>query len=116
MAKPSLAGGLPGAMAPPEGMTALGMGEVLDPSNPAGTMMGGVMENMSKADMGEAMANMTGMEVGEMDKLGMADMAMQTGLTPGMVASMGAAGIAGMDVSTIMSTNVAGLGLSLIHI
>ncbi|GIR17665.1 MAG: hypothetical protein CM15mP31_4130 [Gammaproteobacteria bacterium] len=40
----------------------------------------------------------------------MADMAMQTGLTPGMVASMGAAGIAGMDVSTIMSTNVAGLG------
>ena len=65
---------------------------------------------MSKAEMGEAMANMTGMEVGEMDKLGMADMAMQTGLTPGMVASMGAAGIAGMDVSTIMSTNVAGLG------
>ena len=62
------------------------------------------------ADMGEAMANMTGMEVGEMDKLGMADMAMQTGLTPGMVASMGAAGISGMDVSTIMSTNVAGLG------
>ena len=110
MAKPSLAGGLPGAMAPPDGMTALGVGKGLDPNNPAGTMMGGVMENMSKADMGEAMANMTGMEVGEMDKLGMADMAMQTGLTPGMVASMGAAGIAGMDVSTIMSTNVAGLG------
>ena len=109
MAKPSLAGGLPGAMAPPEGMTALGMGAI-DPNNPAGTMMGGVMENMSKAEMGEAMANMTGMEVGEMDKLGMADMAMQTGLTPGMVASMGAAGISGMDVSTIMSTNVAGLG------
>ena len=110
MAKPSLAGGLPGAMAPPEGMTALGMGEALDPNIQTGGMMGGVMENMSKADMGEAMANMTGMEVGEMDKLGMADMAMQTGLTPGMVASMGAAGIAGMDVSTIMSTNVAGLG------
>ena len=109
MAKPSLAGGLPGAMAPPEGMTALGMGAI-DPNNPAGAMMGGVMENMSKAEMGEAMANMTGMEVGEMDKLGMADMAMQTGLTPGMVASMGAAGISGMDVSTIMSTNVAGLG------
>ena len=109
MAKPSLAGGLPGAMAPPEGMTALGVG-ALDPNNQAGGMMGGVMENMSKADMGEAMANMTGMEVGEMDKLGMADMAMQTGLTPGMVASMGAAGIAGMDVSTIMSSNVAGLG------
>nr|ABL97347.1 hypothetical protein ALOHA_HF1045G01.0014 [uncultured marine bacterium HF10_45G01] len=109
MAKPSLAGGLPGAMAPPEGMTALGMGAI-DPNNPAGTMMSGVMENMSKAEMGEAMANMTGMEVGEMDKLGMADMAMQTGLTPGMVASMGAAGISGMDVSTIMSTNVAGLG------
>jgi hypothetical protein len=110
MAKPSLAGGLPGAMAPPDGMTALGVGDALDPNNPAGTMMGGVIENMSKAEMGQAMANMTGMEVGEMDKLGMADMAIQTGLTPGMVASMGAAGIAGMDVSTIMSTNVAGLG------
>ena len=110
MAKPSLAGGLPGAMAPPKGMTALGIGEALDSNNPAGKMMGGVMDNMSKADMGEAMANMTGMDIGEMDKFGMADMAMQTGLTPGMVASMGAAGIAGMDVSTIMSTNVAGLG------
>ena len=110
MAKPSLAGGLPGAMAPPEGMTAIGMGLALDPSNPAGTMMVGVMENMSKADMGEAMANMTGMEVEEMDKLGMADMAAQTGLTPGMVASMGAAGMSGMDLTAVMSTNVAGLG------
>ena len=110
MAKPSLAGGLPGAMAPPEGMTAIGVEGALDPNNPAGGMMGGVMENMSKADMGAAMANMTGMEAGAMDKLGMTDMAMQTGLTPGMVASMGAAGIAGMDVTTIMSTNVAGLG------
>ena len=109
MAKPSLAGGLPGAMAPPEGMTALGV-EALDPNNPAGGMMGGVMENMTKADMGAAMANMTGMEAGVIDNLGMTDMAMQTGLTPGMVASMGAAGIAGMDVTTIMSTNVAGLG------
>ena len=109
MAKPSLAGGLPGAMAPPEGMTALGVA-ALDPNNPAGGMMGGVIDNMSKADMGAAMANMTGMNKGTIDNLGMTDMAMQTGLTPGMVASMGAAGIAGMDVATIMSTNVAGLG------
>ena len=99
MAKPSLAGGLPGAMAPPEGMTAVGMGLALDPNNPAGTMMGDVMQGMGKVEMGEAMANMTGMDVGTMDKLGMADMAAQTGLTPGMVASMGAAGMAGMDVS-----------------
>ena len=108
MAKPSLAGGLPGAMAPPDGMTALGMG-TLDPKSPTGGMMGGVMD-MSKEDMGAAMSGMTGMDAGAMEQLGMADMAMQTGLTPGMVASMGAAGIAGMDVSTIMSTNVAGLG------
>jgi hypothetical protein len=40
----------------------------------------------------------------------MADMAAQTGLTPGMVASMGAAGMAGMDITVVMSTNVAGLG------
>ena len=32
MAKPSLAGGLPGAMAPPEGMTALGLANDATPS------------------------------------------------------------------------------------
>ena len=37
-------------------------------------------------------------------------MAAQTGLTPGMVASMGAAGMSGMDISSVMSSNVAGLG------
>ena len=110
MAKPSLAGGLPGAMAPPKGMTAEVMAKGLTGDTPTGPMMGDVMKDMGKDQMGKAMANMTGMEVGDMEKLGMADMAAQTGLTPGMVASMGAAGISGMDVTTIMSTNVAGLG------
>jgi hypothetical protein len=110
MAKPSLAGGLPGAMAPPEGMTATAMGAMLAGDAPSGQMMGDVMQSMGKAEMGEAMANMTGMDVGTMDKLGMADMAAQTGLTPGMVASMGAAGVAGIDITSVMSTNVAGLG------
>ena len=111
MAKPSLAGGLPGAMAPPEGMTAKAMGSMLSGNAPAeGMMMGAVMQDMGKAEMGVAMAGMTGMDVGAMDKLGMADMAAQTGLTPGMVASMGAAGMAGMDITSVMSTNVAGLG------
>ncbi len=110
MAKPSLAGGLPGAMAPPEGMTSLAMSGALDPDNPAGTMMGDMMQDMGKAQIGEAMADMTGMEVSAMEELGMADMAAQTGLTPGMVASMGAAGMAGIDITSVMSTNVAGLG------
>ena len=111
MAKPSLAGGLPGAMAPPEGMTALAMGAMMTGDAPSsGMMMGDVMQEMGKAEMGEAIANMTGMDVGSMEKLGMADMAAQTGLTPGMVASMGAAGMAGMDITAVMSTNVAGLG------
>ncbi|MDC0240538.1 hypothetical protein OAK08_02740 [Candidatus Pelagibacter sp.] len=110
MAKPSLAGGLPGAMAPPKGMTASAMGAMLTGDAPSGQMMGDVMQGMGKVEMGEAMANMTGMDVGTMDKLGMADMAAQTGLTPGMVASMGAAGVAGMDITSVMSTNVAGLG------
>ena len=105
MAKPSLAGGLPGAMAPPEGMTALGLA-----SGEAGTGMSGMMEGMGAADMGQAMAGMTGMDVGKMDSLGMTAMAAETGLTPGMVASMGAAGMSGMDISSVMSSNVAGLG------
>ncbi len=111
MAKPSLAGGLPGAMAPPEGMTAEAMGNIIKGDAPSGEMMmGDVMQNIGKAEVGEAMANMTGMEIGEMDKLGISDMAAQTGLTPGMVASMGAAGMAGMDITSVMSSNVAGLG------
>ena len=97
-------------MAPPEGMTAVSMGAMMAGDAPSGMMMGDVMQNMGKAEMGAAMANMTGMDVGAMDKLGMADMAAQTGLTPGMVASMGAAGMAGMDITSVMSTNVAGLG------
>ena len=109
MAKPSLAGGLPGAMAPPEGMTALGMGPANTPAGMTGMtdVMGGAM---GTEQMGEAMAGMTGMDPAAMDKLGMADMAAQTGLTPGMVASMGAAGMAGMDVTSVMSTEMAGLG------
>ena len=61
MAKPSLAGGLPGAMAPPKGMTALGLAS----DAPAG--MTGVMEGMGAAEMGQTMAGMTGMDVGKMD-------------------------------------------------
>ena len=34
MAKPSLAGGLPGAMAPPKGMTAKAMGSMLTMHHP----------------------------------------------------------------------------------
>ena len=94
MAKPSLAGGLPGAMAPPEGMTALGLANDATP-----TGMTGMMEGMGANEMGEAMIGMTGMDAGQMDSLGMAEMAAQTGLTPGMVASMGAAGMAGMDMT-----------------
>ena len=39
MAKPSLAGGLPGAMAPPEGMTAEAMGSIIKGDAPSGEMI-----------------------------------------------------------------------------
>ena len=110
MAKPSLASGLPGAMAPPTGMTAAKMSATLEGNAPTGAMMGEVVEGMGKTEMGKAMSEMTGMDMTSMDQLGMTEMAAQTGLTPGMVASMGAAGIAGMDVQAVMSSNVAGLG------
>ena len=58
MAKPSLAGGLPGAMAPPEGMTAMGLA-----SGEVGAGMSGVMEGMGATGMGQAMAGMTGMDI-----------------------------------------------------
>ena len=55
MAKPSLAGGLPGAMAPPEGMTAVAMGSVLSGENSSKDMMGQMMQGMNKNQIGEAM-------------------------------------------------------------
>ena len=105
MAKPSLAGGLPGAMAPPEGMTAEA---IISEENKKG--MSETIDNMGSAELGEAIADMTGIEVEAIDELGMSQIATETGLTPGMVASMGAAGISGMDVSSVMASNVAGLG------
>ena len=44
--------------------------------------------------MGEVMSGMTCMDAGAMDELGMAKMAAQTGLTPGLAAHMGYAGMA----------------------
>ncbi len=105
MAKPTLAGGLPGAMAPPEGMTAEAM-----MSEDAQKGMSEMMGNVDSSEIGEAMAGMTGMEADAIDELGMIQIASETGLTPGLVATMGAAGLAGMDVESVMATNVAGLG------
>ena len=71
------------------------------------------MEGMGGVDMGESMAAMsamTGMSEGAMSEMGLDKMAAATGLTPGMVATMGSAGIAGMDMTSVMATNVAGLG------
>ena len=50
MAKPSLAGGLPGAMAPPEGMTALSMGAMMTGDARSSGMMMGDAQEMEKAE------------------------------------------------------------------
>ena len=60
--------------------------------------------------MGAAMGEMVGIDAGAMGTLGMDKMAAQVGMTPGMVASIGAAGVAGLDVTSVMTANVAGLG------
>ena len=66
-------------------------------------------EGMSKADMGEAMANMTGMDVEKMDQLGMADMAMGSGLTRNG-SEYGSSWYGRYGCYIVMTTNVAGLG------
>ena len=69
MARPSLAGGLPGAMAPPKGMTAAAMGNVVG-SNATSAADMAAMSGMTDVvgggalgaeEMGKAMAEMTGM-------------------------------------------------------
>ena len=109
MAKPTLAGGLPGAMAPPTGMTAVGIANGLGVGTGTGSAMAPGTA-FTEAEMNAGMTGMTGMDAGAMDTLGMGAMATATGMTPGMVASMGAAGMAGLDVTSVMTTSVAGLG------
>ncbi len=106
MTKSMMAGGLPGAMAPPKGMTAIGMAEGMEGAAGLGEMMD---ESMMGESM-EAMSAMTGMNMDQMSEMGIDKMAASTGLTPGMMATMGSIGITGMDMTSIMSTNVAGLG------
>jgi hypothetical protein len=105
MSKSMMAGGLPGTMAPPKEMTALGM---IDTGNAVG--LGGMMDEGMKGESMEAMSAMTGMSNEQMSEMGLDKMAATTGLTPGMMATMGSAGLSGMDITSIMSTNVSGLG------
>ena len=109
MAKPTLAAGLPGAMAPPDAMTAMGTIDGTGIGNGANAAMAPGTE-FSATEMGSAMGEMSGMSATAMGAIGMADMAAQVGMTPGMVASIGAAGVAGLDVTSVMTTSVAGLG------
>ena len=46
------------------------------------------------------------------DELGIEKLITSTGLTPGMVASLGSAGIVGLDITDVMANNVAGIGSS----
>ena len=109
MAKPTLAGGLPGAMAPPDSMTAVGVANGLGVGSGTGSAMAPGTA-FTTAEMGSTISNMTDMSISTMNNVGMAKMATQVGMTPGMVASMGAAGMAGLDVTSVMTTSVAGLG------
>ena len=100
MAKPTLAAGLPGAMAPPDTMTAVGsLAGAGIGSGPAAALAPGV--DFSPNEMGTAMGEMVGIDASAMGTLGMDKMAAQVGMTPGMVASIGAAGVAGLDVTSV---------------
>ena len=110
MIKSTMAGGLPGAMAPPKTMTAATTA-VTDTAATGEVGLGNVMEGYAGgADMGMHMTAMTGISADNMSTLGMDIMMSSTGLTPGLIATMGTAGVACMDVTTIVSTEVAGLG------
>ena len=109
MAKPALAAGLPGAMAPPDTMTAVGSISGAGIGSGANTALAPGVD-FSPNEMGNAMGEMAGIDPDAMGTLGMDKMAAQVGMTPGMVASIGAAGVAGLDVTSVMTANVAGLG------
>ena len=58
----------------------------------------------------ETLSAMTKLKTEKLKELGVDKIVDNTGLTPGLVATLGSAGINGLDVNTVVANNVAGIG------
>ena len=109
LAKPNLASGVQGLVAPPEGLKSGGLiseSEVSIKSN-----LTNVDETLSSSKaMKETIGKMTNIEVNKIESLGIDKIVDNTGLTPGLVATIGSVGLNGLDINKAVAENVAGIG------
>ena len=109
LTKPNLASGVQGIVAPPEELKSGGLisdGEIRFDNN-----LTNVDENLITSNaMAETLGAMTNLETDKLKELGIDKIVQNTGLTPGLVATIGSSGINGLDVSTVVANNVAGVG------
>ena len=109
LAKPNLASGVQGLVAPPEGLTSGGL--ISDTNISVESNLTNVDETLATSNaMKETLGKMTNIEINKIEDLGIDKIVDNTGLTPGLVATIGSVGLNGLDINKAVAENVAGIG------
>ena len=109
LAKPNLASGVQGLVAPPEGLKSGGL--ISDSEVSLDSNLTDVDESLATSNaMKETLGKMTNIEEDKIADLGIDKIVDNTGLTPGLVATIGSVGLNGLDVNKAVAANVAGIG------
>lgn len=109
LTKPNLASGVQGIVAPPDELKSGGL--ISDSEISFNENLTNVDENLLTSNaMAETLGAMTNLETAKLEELGIDKIVKNTGLTPGLVATIGSTGINGLDVSSVVANNVAGVG------
>ncbi len=109
LTKPNLASGIQGLVAPPEELKSGGL--ISDNEISFTNNLANVDENLITSNaMAETLGAMTNLENTKLKELGIDKIVQNTGLTPGLIATIGSSGINGLDMSTVVANNVAGVG------
>ena len=109
IAKPNLASGIQGLVAPPEGLKSGGL--ISDSDISVESNLTNVDESLATSNaMKETLAKMTNVDESKIEDLGIDKIVDNTGLTPGLVATIGSVGLNGLDINKAVAENVAGVG------
>ena len=109
LAKPNLASGVQGLVAPPDGLKSGGL--ISDSNISVESNLTNVDESLATSNaMKETLAKMTNIDESKIEDLGIDKIVDNTGLTPGLVATIGSVGLNGLDINKAVAENVAGVG------
>jgi len=109
LSKPNLASGVQGLVAPPEELKSGGL--ISDRKINADVNLTNVDQSLITSNaMAETLGAMTKLDTNKLEELGIDKIVGSTGLTPGLIATLGSAGINGLDVTKAVANNVAGIG------